>query len=75
MRPPRRAAHRIPDTDNGWDAAVSSPPLPHRQPPPLEVHDPIATDKLIWFEVRVPTWLLRRLAEHFRRGPVREARP
>jgi hypothetical protein len=55
---------------------TDTPPRSRRQiPPPREHHDPIADDKLVWFELRVPTWMLRRPVEHFRRGPVREARP
>jgi hypothetical protein len=42
---------------------------------PIERHDPLCDDKVALFEVRVPTWMLLRLAEHFRRPPVRGALP
>jgi hypothetical protein len=58
------------------DAAFHSPESSSRQDPqPIERHEPLADDKLALFEVRVPSWMLRRLVEHFRRPPLREARP
>jgi hypothetical protein len=38
--------------------------------PPIEVHDPLADDKRVLFHVVTPR-MLARLAEHFRRCPVR----
>jgi hypothetical protein len=56
--------------------AEDSPQRATRQdPPPREEFGAyLPTDKLVWFEVRVPSWMLRRLVEHFRRVPVRGAR-
>jgi hypothetical protein len=41
---------------------------------PIEVHDPIPDDKLVLFHIVTPR-MLARLAERFRRCPVRGAAP
>jgi hypothetical protein len=47
-------------------AYIPPSPCPQGTRPPREHHDPIATDRVVWFAVAVSAAQVRHLAAHFR---------